>query len=389
VGAPIVFDCHLIVTYSQNNCRQTFIKRIPPMRPTLPACAVFLLLAAAVPASADDWTLAAGGNFQYDWLQFRSDRAAVADADDFRRARISLTAKYGKTLELKAEHDLKPQAWTDVFVRWNVGGGHSLRLGQFKQPLYLEELTSDKVSTFMEQGSPSAFAIARRVGVEYAYAADRWAVTTTTFGQTLEGANDGTGFAVRGTWLPLRDDTGFLHLGAAVATESPDAATARFSARPEAGLSVRRFADSGTLAGVDRINRAGLEAALVRGPWLLQSEYLAARATRDGADFSGDGWYVLGSWFPFGQSRGYKNGAIDAPRIEGNGPAIELALRYSHLDLDDGSVAGGEQGIAGAGLTWWISSDIRLMANYLRVDSERRGIADDPNILEFRAQLAF
>jgi phosphate-selective porin OprO/OprP len=359
------------------------------MRPARLACSLLALLAPTAPVLADDWSLAGGGNFQYDWLQFRSDQAQVADDDGFRRARFSLTAKYGKTLEIKAEHELVANAWTDAFVRWNVGGGHALRVGQFKQPLYLEELTSDKVTTFMEQASPSAFAIARRLGAEYAYASDRWAVTATTFGQNLQGRNDGTGYALRGTWLPIKDDAGFLHLAAAVATESPDDGTARFAARPEAGLSSRRFADTGILTGVDRIDRMGVEAAWVHGPWLLQSEYITARTTRDAGDFRGDGWYLLGSWFPFGQSRGYRNGAIDGPKVDGDGPALELALRYSRLDLDDGSVAGGEQGITGAGLTWWISSDIRLMANYLRVDSERRGVEDDPNILEFRAQLAF
>ena len=163
------------------------------MRPARLACSLLALLAPTAPALADDWSLAGGGNFQYDWLQFRSDQAQVADDDGFRRARFSLTAKYGKTLEIKAEHELVANAWTDAFVRWNVGGGHALRVGQFKQPLYLEELTSDKVTTYMEQASPSAFAIARRLGAEYAYASDRWAVTATTFGQNLQGRNDGTG----------------------------------------------------------------------------------------------------------------------------------------------------------------------------------------------------
>jgi phosphate-selective porin OprO/OprP len=359
------------------------------MRPTRLAFTLLAVLAPAIPAWADDWTLTPGGNFQYDWVRFRSDRVAVADADDFRRARVSLTAKYGKTLEIKAEHDLKPQVWTDAFVRWNVGGGHSLRVGQFKQPLFLDELTSDKVTVFMEQGAPGAFAIARRLGMEYAYAAERWTLAATTFDQNLQGLNEGTGFAARGTWLATRDDAGFLHLGVAATTESPDAGSARFRARPAAGLGGGRFADTGLLGEVDRITRVGLEAAWVRGPWLLQSEYIAVETSRNGPAFHGDGWYVMGSWFPFGQSRGYKNGVIDAPGIEGSGPALELALRHGQLDLDDGDVAGGQQDTTGAGLTWWISKDIRLMANYLRVDSERRGVSDDPNILEFRAQLAF
>lgn len=356
------------------------------MRPTLTAA---VLLCLATPAAADDWTLAPGMNVQYDWLQYRADRADLGDADEFRRARFQFTAKYGKTLELKAEYDAKATAWTDAFARWNLGGGHALRAGQFKVPIFLDELTSDRVTLLMEQAAPTAFAIGRRLGVDYAYVAPRWTVSAMAFGQNLQGLNEGEGYALRGTWLPLQDEAGFLHVGAAFATESPDAGSARFAARPEAGLAAGRLVDTGTLRGVDRIDRFGLEAAWVHGPWLLQSEYIGADVDRSGGGFRGDGWYAQAGWLPFGQSRGYKNGVIDAPKGDGTGPAIELGLRWSRIDLDDAAIAGGTQSALGAGVTWWLKGETRLMANWIRLDSERRGVKDQPNVLEFRAQLAF
>jgi phosphate-selective porin OprO/OprP len=358
----------------------------------LPPCLFFIAaFAASGPAAADvgGWTFTPGGNFQYDWARFDADRSVLEDASDVRRARVSLGAKFGSQFEVKGEYELKGTLWTDAFVRWNFAPGQSLRVGQFKQPVYLDELTSDKVTAFMEQASPSAFAIGRRVGAEYAWAAPAWSVTATVFGHNLQGLNDGRGFGLRGTWLARQDDDGFLHLGASWAHESPDSHVGRFSARPEAALASRRLVDTGNLAGVDSIDRGGLEAAWVHGPWLLQSEYLRGAFARDAGDYAAGGWYLQGTWFPFGQQRGYKNGAIDAPKVADGAPAIELGLRYSDLDLDDGAVRGGQQRNWTLGATWWVSSNIRFMANWVRVDSQRAGLADEPDIVEFRAQLAF
>jgi phosphate-selective porin OprO/OprP len=375
----------MIVISLQNNGRQSVIEA-PVVRNALTAA---VLVGLAGPVAAWDWSLSPSMNLQHDWLQYRADRTDLGDANAVRRARFALTARYGKAVELKAEYDAKATAWTDAFARWNLGGGHALRAGQFKVPIYLDELTSDRVTLFMEQAAPTAFAVGRRLGFDYTYVAPRWTVAAMAFGQNLQGLNEGEGYAVRGTWLPLQSEGGFLHLGAAVATESPDAGSARFSVRPEAGLAAGRLVDSGTLRDVDRIDRFGLEAAWVHGPWLLQSEYITADVDRAAGDFRGQGWYAQAGWLPFGQSRGYKNGVIDAPKGDGSGPVVELGLRWSRLDLDDGTVAGGTQSALGTGVTWWLKGETRLMANYIRLDIDRRGVSEKPNLLEFRVQLAF
>lgn len=362
------------------------------MKPA-PLFALLVLLGVAPRAHAEGWNFAPGGNFQYDWYRPRADVYPYVDADDFRRARISATARYGDRWEFKAEYDLEPGQWTDLYGKYSLGGGHSLRIGQFKQPLFLEELTSDKVLTFMEQGLPGAFAVARRAGVEYAWVNPDWTLTSTAYGKNLNanGDSDTLGFAARGTWVPWRGDGAFIHLGLAATTERPDAERARFSSRPETGMRQRALVDTGLLGQSDTIARMGLEGAWVDGPWSLQGEYTRVDVSRDGTgDFAGQGWYVNASWFPTGQSRSYKGGVFDGPVFGESGRnAWELALRVSHLDLDDGDVQGGELTDWTAGVNWYASKHLRLTANYVVADSERQGIADDPRILQFRAQFTF
>ena len=40
-------------------------------------------------------------------------------------------------------------------------------------------------------------------------------------------------------------------------------------------------------------------------------------------------------------------------------------------------------------MNWYWRTNFKFMANYVQVDSERRNIEDNPDILELRAQLMF
>ena len=94
------------------------------------------------------------------------------------------------------------------------------------------------------------------------------------------------------------------------------------------------------------------------------------------------------------------SGAFQAPRpfvpftSRGGLGAWELALRYSHTDLDDragelgfaatsASVRGGEQNIWTLGVSWYLNSNVRLMLNYLRIDVDRLNPAGPGNLVPF------
>ena len=106
-------------------------------------------------------------------------------------------------------------------------------------------------------------------------------------------------------------------------------------------------------------------------------------------DFSG--WYATGSWLLTGETRLYvvADGSFDGVKPKNDYGAWELALRFSSLDLDDEDITGGEQKNISLGLNWYYSQKVRLMLNYITVDSEKEGESDDPNILQLRTQLAY
>ncbi|GMU44760.1 MAG: hypothetical protein AMXMBFR25_27460 [Lysobacterales bacterium] len=346
------------------------------------------LIGLVATADARDWQIAPGGNVQYDWLRTDQDGTSRQWRNP-RRTRLSAALKSTSGIDAKLEFDVHANTTTDAFLRWR-GGGHAVRIGQYKQPMFLDELTPDRYTLFMEQGLPAAFALARRLGLEYSRATATWRYSLSAFDGNLRGSQEGAGVVARVVHTPWVDAGRVLHLGLSAASESPDGGLAHLSSRVEqSGIGGTRL-DTGSLVGVERIHRAGVEALWIAGPWTLQGEYLRARLSRRGAadaDFSG--WYLQAGCFVGGDRASYRDGAVDAPELGEDGRAFELAMRISDLDLNDAGVRGGKARNLTLGANWHLGRHLRLTANFVRVDGARGDAEVSPNVLEARLGLSF
>ncbi|MDQ2703482.1 MAG: porin, partial [Pseudomonadota bacterium] len=208
-------------------------------------------------------------------------------------------------------------------------------------------------------------------------------------GNDLEGANAGQTVAARAAWVPRNAAGDVLHLGVSASREEPDAGSFRMRARPEVGLTDVRLVDTGTLPGVDAIRREGLEGLWIRGSWSVQGEYLQARVARGPGldDVGGRGAYVFASWVPTGESRAYNGYAGNV--VPSGMSALELLLRYSHVDLDDGAVRGGRQSDWTLGANWYLGRNFKVQANYVFASSRRGDLRRDPHAFGLRAQVQF
>lgn len=72
---------------------------------------------------------------------------------------------------------------------------------------------------------------------------------------------------------------------------------------------------------------------------------------------------------------------------------MELALRLSYVDLNDGEIKGGREKNFTAGLNWYLFPKIRLMFNYVwaKVEDRDAPSVDDgrADILQARCQMSF
>ena len=325
--------------------------------------AMALTCISSTAAAATPVTFAQVANIQYDWARLDSD-AGRGDEHGFRRARVGFKLKdHAGRWQFVAEHDVADKTAADAYLELTPAKGHAIRVGQFKQPFLLEDAVSDKQTPLLEQSLVGVFAISRRIGIEYARAPDWGTINAAVFDQRLDGTSQSRGASPRGTWLLRSGDTETAHIGASVATESPDNERASFRVTPGTTLTDLRLGSTGSLNDVDRLDRTGLEGLWIRAAWSLQAELAQVTARRPGADFDGHASSVLTD----------------------GGMAWELALRWSAIDLDDGVVAGGRVDSVGLGATCYINKRARISGNLLRFD--RRGIDDHPTDAGLRLQL--
>ena len=383
--------------------------------PLLALCACAPLSALAVEAQpwppkltfGNEITLSATGNFAWDHADF-SGTPQLGSENGMRRREFGATMKQDGVWDAMVYFDFESKSWLDVFVRFESEAFFGrdlgkLRVGYMKVPVGLEGVTSSRAGTFMELAAPiQAIYQGRRTGVEWTLEQDRALFQLGGYGGTdLQGDNPGQTYAARAAWTPRKAEGDVLHLGIAASRENPQGWTdgrgvqfdpdARLRARPGAGLTDVRLVDSGSLAPVGHIRRTGLEGIWIQGPVSLQAELLRADIARDDglADYRADGGYLAASWLLTGESRPYSAGNVANPKPANGYGAVELAARYSTLDLDDGPVSGGRQHDWTFGANWYLTPYVKLQANYVRLNATRDGVTTRPDAVEVRAQVHF
>jgi phosphate-selective porin OprO/OprP len=366
-----------------------------------------------------------------DYYWFDQDRSLQRQVDledgvEFRRGRLYISGKIHENINFKTEYDFAEgeSAFKDVYLELTgIPAIQNVRVGHFKEPFSLEELTSDNDIPMMERSLPNIFAPSRNSGVmvhgaflgeakkERLTAAAGVFHTTDDFGNN---ANDGGYSAsLRVTGLPWYANEGkrLLHLGAGYTHRNPDDVT-RIRQRPEAH-GADRFVDTGEF-DVEGIDSYALEAAVLYGPLTIQGEYFFNDVdTRYLGERDFDGYYIQAMYMLTGESRPYKNanGVFDRLKPKHNFKiggddagwgAWEVALRLSSIDLNDGhttyldqllsrenEIRGGEEDNVTLGLNWYLNPNVRVMWNYTLADLDSPLYDGDLKIFQTRFQLAF
>ena len=341
---------------------------------------------------------------QLDSASYHNGRADVNDAVFVRAARFGLDGPLDEHWFLKAEFDVADGDvnWENLYLGYRLGRG-TITLGERKVPLSMNRIAGMGDLTFAERALPvGSLTDSSRLGLYYGYFRPGLGVQTMAY--TLSANDDESdrplGVALRVIGGASADPARVLHLAAAVAYERyDDNDVVRFSDRPEARLEKGdiRLVDTGAIDGADGALTTGLEAALQRGPFTFQSEYLRLTSDRSAEpDPTFDGYYAEASYRLTGEHRAYDGQAFGGLRPEGPYGAWELVARYSHVDLNDAGISGGRQTNVTLGLNWYATEHVRFKLNAIRArvrdsDAEVRGRTvgnEDATILVLRAQVS-
>ncbi len=344
--------------------------------------------------------------------------AIGADTFDIRRARIGIKYKFGKYYsgEISANtvgtsSDVLDVGYLDV--AWFEKA--KFRLGQFKMPFSLEQLTSSNNIDFIERSLVDSMIPAKERGIQvfgepvpgttYALAVSNGNIatgSTASFGSETDNRVDNKDVIGRVTVNfaeLMKNKEAVFHLGGAFSvgdipgSSAPlgnnSSSTFRTEGRGLTYFAQPSFAlDNTNDKNIDR-RRMGLEFAGASGPFKVQSQYVKVDHSFLGVDADIKTYYIEGLWTLTGEKHAdrYKAGAFggikpnnefDASTFTGG--AWEIGARYSAIDLVDfkglapsGLSAGsGATKVKGAtiGVKFIPNMNTRLMLDFVNTDFE-------------------
>jgi len=316
----------------------------------------------------------------------RFGETALKDRFRLRRARINLTGDFAEQFDFKIEGDFGQSdglnssrtafSATDIFVNWHQYPEAQIKVGQWKAPFGLEQITPDTTLYLIERSLPTgALTPERQLGVQlwgkpFTHVWPEQKDLLTYYAGIFNGNgrnitnNDNNEFMYVGR-LELQPFKGkifgqesFLKLGGDV-LNSRDAAGTNIS--PALNLLVN---DDGslspfTLPTADERTAWSVDAWLKLGPFDLIGEYLEEYVngrTVNGVpgmpDFTTNGYYITAGYFLIPKK-------------------LQLAMRWE--DLNPGQKGNdGIRSITG-GLNYYIhGDDLKVMVNYIHTWSDFR-----------------
>ena len=377
------------------------------------------------------------GNFAFDGRWFTdSVTPQTADTWLFRRVRPYIEGTLGSIYDFRFMPDFGggKAIVVDAYAAARLQPWAVITAGKFKGPVGLERLQPDQYNRFLELGLPSVLVPNRDLGVQFAGELGKGVVAYQlgVFNGTTDGVssdanaspdagNDGRkhvdarvfvqpfvnsdNFALRGLGVGVGGSAGHTR-GSVAASLLP-------TYRTPAQQSLFAYS-TGTFASGD-LQRISPQAYYYYGRFGLLGEYVEVKedVTRvNGAvtrsdTLKHDAWQIQFATFLTGEDESYaaftpsSNFAIGKP---GWG-ALELALRYHQLSLDDATFTGGANAFAnaataprkataiGVGLNWYFTQTVKWQLNY-EVTSFDGGAAagrdrDDEEAILTRVALTF
>jgi len=365
-----------------------------------------------------------GGRIQADWTlnthQSNSLENEIGKAEDgfeFRRIRLFAKGAPARNITYKLQLDFAGNKTSikDAFFRFkdkNILPG--FKIGHFKEPFGLNELTSSKYITFMSRAALSdGFTPGYNPGIQtdIHLLNDRFNLTLGLFtpdDQTNSLSGGSTNLSARFSSPLIFSQSGqkLVHLGLSYSHRSEGDKDFTGNLEPEVHKGDPKYLEV-AIPGVENTEALGIELATVYGPFSLQTEWAQnniQQKTGNSLDLTSK--YISASYFLSGEHRPYNPAGgvfsrvhpgkpFQKPGSSGYGPgAWEIAARYSETDYTEGkgyttkaNNLAGKMNIVTLGLNWYPTSHTRWMVNY--VDGEQETIGGDSHWVSTRFQLDF
>ncbi len=307
------------------------------------------------------------------------------NATELRDARLGVEGKFLDGFFFKFETDFAGDNVNvkDAFLQYDgpLVDPLFIKAGQFKTPNSLEELTSSRFTTFMERAAiTDAFGLNRRIGIGTGATGEHWGLEAGLFGQNVNVAAPAEGMAVAGrgwyhtTFDQESETPDLIHLGLSSRyrgfSNDDNQNHVVYEQKPFFHFASRDSVSTGQIDNARSDVFLGGELAWVQGPWSFQGEVANTFLQKTEGKGANNLWGGYGSlsYFVTDDTRHYvaKEGAfgrvkVKNPLEDGGWGAWQLGGRFDYIDLNSGSVGGGQQYSAIAGVNWYLNDYARIM----------------------------
>ena len=326
-----------------------------------------------------DYRYAFGSQISYDFAYISEEDANYKDRG-LRRFRIWHDGSFFDTkLFYELEYSFTGNShYKDLYIGYkdkvkSLDSAYRVKLGNIKIPFSLEKYTSSKYNTFMERALNDTFSISRKVGVEILYNQKIDSMMLNFFGAYFTNSVDERkddevsqpGFSTRVTLANKFDKREILHFGFGLKTQQHKGENVKFKQGAESNWIKNKYV-SVKIKDVDSSISKNIEMMYINNKYYFQSEFTMEDLTARKGKYSFYGYYLQGSYFLLGRGKRFKMATSTMSKVKPKRDgALELAVRYSYINLNDPKKSGGEQQDVTLGVNWYIDDKLKISSDYI------------------------
>lgn len=368
-----------------------------------------LLTSMSIFAQDLDYKYDFSGRFEYDigQVELANDKY---NESELRRAKLSHDGSfYDKSLFYEVEVDLANYAnddeendeieYKDIFLGYQNKSDwleYRVKMGNIKVPFSFDFYSGSKYSAFMESPLTDTFTQSRKLGIETLLSKkidnQRVNLFLGAFKNSIDEENENeeqkTRYALRGTYDYKFSKNHLLHFGASYLYSDIDGDNVKYKQDAESNLVQEKYVST-NVKNVNTTQDVSIEALYINNSFNFQSEYMQSNVDAQSDTYTFDGYYAQAGYFLFGSSKKFKpsTSKFSSKNIKNN--EVELAFRYSYIDLNDKDELGGTQKDYNFAVNWYINKNLKLMGNYVMAYPDSDKYNGDFNVLQARAVLSF
>lgn len=353
---------------------------------------------------------AQGLDYKYDFkARIEYDTAYLNLAnEDYKEAdltKASLSHKgsfFNKTLFYKTSIEVSNELkFKDNYIAYKnksdlLDSNYRFKFGNIKVPFSLDAYAGSKYSTFMESPLSDVLTQNRKLGLEALLSKKiskhRLSLFLGAFKNSIDEKKDDdiekTRYALKTTYSYQFSKNHLLYFASSFLYSDINNDKISYKQEAESSLIKEKYVSS-KIKNVNNSKNLSVEALYINKSFHMQSEYIQSKIDAQKDNYIFNGHYAQIGYFLFGSSKSFKQSKATFSGRNIKKGDVELAFRYSFIDLNDKDERGGTQKDYNFAVNYYINKNLKFMTNYIKVYPRSSDYNGEFDLVQARIALTF